>query len=257
MAVPTQTLYRIAVVLTLALAPATVACAQAGGSDRARTQAQATAPDSGEAEARKARSEARLRAEQVPILPSLPLIETESESRRRQSDEVGQRAVALVLVTLKALQAPPATLDSIATGYAAARFLTPDERAFMAKAEPSRQERAQFSWRAEGACVLLWSLSYLPDSGRPASECNVREMLNVLTTRTPEAFYAGARLRAQRELLDAADLIYRYHWATREAELNGKPMPDGLNGDVVEERHYALNWLVGYDEEWDDVSTDT
>ena len=27
---------------------------------------------------------------------------------------------------------------------------------------------------------------------------------------------------------------------------------------VVMERHYALNWLIGYsDQEWDDVTTDT
>ncbi|MDR2636809.1 MAG: DUF4272 domain-containing protein [Zoogloeaceae bacterium] len=27
---------------------------------------------------------------------------------------------------------------------------------------------------------------------------------------------------------------------------------------VTMERHYALNWLIGYmDQEWDDISTDT
>ena len=33
---------------------------------------------------------------------------------------------------------------------------------------------------------------------------------------------------------------------------------EGLNRGVVMERHYALNWLIGYaGRDWDEVSTDT
>jgi len=251
---------RLALALVLAPALSAVACAQSGSGEPAQQHAQSRAPvrAHGEAEARKARSEAVLRAEGVPILPSLPAIETAGESRRRQAEEVGNRAVGLVLVMLKALMAPPEKVDSIARIYGAERFLTPAERAFVAKAEPTGEELAQFSWRAESACVLLWSIGYLPDPGRPTSECNARKILSALTSRTPESFYRDARLRPQAQLLDAADLIYRYHWATEDATLHGRPVPAGLNADVVAERHYALNWLIGYeDQEWDDITTDT
>ena len=40
--------------------------------------------------------------------------------------------------------------------------------------------------------------------------------------------------------------------------MNGKSAPSGLDPGVVQERHQALNWLIGYmDQHWDDVSTDT
>jgi hypothetical protein len=53
-------------------------------------------------------------------------------------------------------------------------------------------------------------------------------------------------------------LIYRYHWATTDARIKSQPAPVKLEGGVVQERHYVLNWLIGYlNQEWDDISTDT
>ena len=55
----------------------------------------------------------------------------------------------------------------------------------------------------------------------------------------------------------AGDRIYRYHWAVRDARIRGESV-DGLDAGVVVERHYALNWLIGYlDQAWDDITTDT
>ena len=60
------------------------------------------------------------------------------------------------------------------------------------------------------------------------------------------------------DILDKEDLIYRMHWATRQASLNNEEMPAGLENGVVNEWHHALNWLAYYDDvDWDDVSTDT
>lgn len=43
-----------------------------------------------------------------------------------------------------------------------------------------------------------------------------------------------------------------------EARVRRQPMPDDVEPGVVYERHYALNWLIGYmDQEWDEISTDT
>ena len=50
----------------------------------------------------------------------------------------------------------------------------------------------------------------------------------------------------------------RYDWAVVDARVKNKPCPVGLDPGVVQERHHALNWLIGYmDQEWDDVATDT
>jgi hypothetical protein len=106
--------------------------------------------------------------------------------------------------------------------------------------------------------VLLWALGFVDALGRPAGQIDPGEAVRILDDRGRDGLVAAARLRPAGELLDAADLIYRSHWAVRDAQFHGRAPPAGLNADVVAERHYALNWLIGYgDAEWDEVSTDT
>jgi Domain of unknown function (DUF4272) len=120
------------------------------------------------------------------------------------------------------------------------------------------QERAQFSWRYEAYWLMLWSLGYVDTLKRPDSICDVPKAVSFLRENGRKEFIKKAKLRSQKEILDAADLIYRYHWATDDARINSKVAPAGLDAGVVMERHYALNWLIGYmGQEWDDISTDT
>jgi hypothetical protein len=36
------------------------------------------------------------------------------------------------------------------------------------------------------------------------------------------------------------------------------PPAESYNAGVVQERHYGLNWLIGYrGQKWDDITTDT
>ena len=67
-----------------------------------------------------------------------------------------------------------------------------------------------------------------------------------------------ARLRDPGQILDALDLYYRLHWYATEIRLGRKEALPGLESGVIKERHYALNWLVGFEgAEWDDVETTT
>lgn len=76
--------------------------------------------------------------------------------------------------------------------------------------------------------------------------------------RDTEQFIKDAKLRPLNEILDQADLIYRYHWGVVNARLKKTKAPANLQGGVVKERHYMLNWLIGYqDQKWDEISTDT
>lgn len=94
--------------------------------------------------------------------------------------------------------------------------------------------------------------------GRPETECDVPAATSILRDLTTARFIQGAKLRPLAAILDEADLTYRYDWAAVNARLKGQEAPAKLDGGVVQERHYALNWLVGYlDQAWDEVSTDT
>jgi len=174
----------------------------------------------------------------------------------RSKDEIVDRAIALMSVAGVGVGVPKLQIKRFVKEFAVAEKLTTDERAFMRK--PTDRSRAQFSWRYEALHVLLWSLGFVSKLPRPTKQVDPSRLGKEILGRTEAKLRAQSRLRSTAEIRDEADLIYRYHWAVRDAELNGKPGPKGMNGDVVMVRHHALNWLVGDDDgDWDDVSTDT
>jgi hypothetical protein len=207
---------------------------------------------------RKMRSIARLKAEGVPTIDHLPVIETVGEAKLRSADEIARRALALVVVALKGEGADQALVNKVAADLGVDADLSPKERAFLGNAAPSKNELLQFEWRYEALHVLLWAIGFVDKLERPDRTVDVQATVKLFVDNKRAGLMAKARLRPAAEILDAADLIYRYHWATSEAELKGQPAPAGLDSDVVLERHHALNWLIGYaGQAWDDVSTDT
>jgi len=211
-----------------------------------------------EALQRRSRSEALLRSEGVPINRHLPVSETEDEAKRRSKDEVALRAFCLLLVAVKGEGLEQPVVDRIVQDFRLREALTPKERAFIDVTAPSLHDRVQFSWRYEAAWVLLWALGYVSSLQKPTKTCDVQFAVRKMRDWGPVGFAASAKLRSLQEILDEVDLIYRYHWAVVEARVQGEPTPANLEPGVVLERHYALNWLIGYmDQEWDDITTDT
>lgn len=211
-----------------------------------------------EAVTRKAQSEAILRSEGVPINEFLPVIDTASEAKARSTEEVAHRALALLIVAVKGEGLEQPIVDRVVKDYGIAGHFTPNEAAFIQDASPSQNDRVQFSWRYEAAWVLLWALGYIEELNKPTEICDVRRAVKLMQERSTEQFIADAKLRPLSEILDQADRIYRYHWAVVDARINGREPPASLEPGVTMERHYALNWLIGYmDQEWDDISTDT
>lgn len=211
-----------------------------------------------EALARKARSIAILKSEAIPYIEHLPVIETEEESLRRPVEQVATRAMALCIVAVKGEGLEQSIIERLVRDYELATAFTPKEQAFINNPQPSQHDRIQFAWRYETYWVLLWALGFADSLGRPDKICDVAKAVTILRENGRGGFLQKAVLRPQSEILDAADLIYRYDWATVNARLKGAKPPGGLEPGVVMERHYALNWLVGYmEQEWDDISTDT
>jgi len=75
--------------------------------------------------------------------------------------------------------------------------------------------------------------------------------------RDPVAFQQNAKLRDDVEIAEMEQKLYHAQWQVRDAQLFKKPMPAGLHGSIVHERRYALSWLVGDGDDWDEVPTDT
>ncbi|MBS8225825.1 DUF4272 domain-containing protein [Vannielia litorea] len=219
----------------------------------------ATPLHAGEAEDRKAASIAQLEAEGVRYIDWLPAIETEAESLRRSEEEVIRRTLALAIVAVKGETGDSDLARSLISQFNAEGYFSPEEQAFIDAAAPTQAQRTKFAWRYETVEVMLWALGIYDTLKYPSEIMDVPRMADTLRELGAEGLRARAKLRSQTELLDAADLIYRYHWATRQARLDGRPPPANLYPDVIWERHHALNWLIGaYEgERWDEVSTDT
>jgi hypothetical protein len=208
--------------------------------------------------ARRTRSEVRLRAEGVPVNATLPVIESEAECHVRTRDEIVDRLVALFAVASRGANDPDEVVDSIVTDYGAAAHYSPLERAFMLNPLPVAAESSAMSWRFESVAVLLWALGYRDALGSPTAPTDGPVIAQLIRSHTLAQLREEARPRTPSEILDEADLLYRYHWAVVDAAIAGRYPPAGLSGDVIMEWHQALNWLIGYQgAAWDDVQTDT
>jgi hypothetical protein len=205
---------------------------------------------------RNLRSENILRAEGVPFFAALPVVETAAEAVKRSKEEVALRALCLLFVAAKGEGLKQEIVEGVLESYELRPHLTPKELGFVLDNSPSQNDRVQFTWRHEAAWTLLWALGFVAELGRSSQICDVNFAVSKMTETTTSQFIKDSELRPIADILDQADLIYRYHWAVTNAYLKGRQIPAALNPDVTQERHYALNWLV-MEQAWDHVSTDT
>lgn len=208
---------------------------------------------------RKRTIEAGLRERGIPVLDALPPGLGIEESTLRSAQEVSGRLHAILAVAIYAearrtgqdlslydlRQRMPLGIDA----------LTLQEKAFLDKAQPEEKEINQFGWRYECAWVLAWALGLTDELAFPVDVCKPDILVKLVLDAAPGQ---PSHLRSTSEILDALDLHLRLNWALRQARQTQKAMPAKLEPGVVQERHFALNWLVRFeDADWDDVDTPT
>lgn len=211
---------------------------------------------------RKQRNDAKLAKLRIRVPETLPPVIGEFEADMRDASEVALRAFALITVAIRA--------ESLATGnpMPVARLkeicpvaftgLSPAESDFLANDHPPEQDIINFAWRYEALLVLQWALGWVDDLPFPSSICDVPATSRTMVERNEGGRLPPVTLRPAAELLEALDFHYRLHWAVRQAGLDEREAPGGLDPGVVMERHHALNWLTQFDpSDWDDVDTPT
>ena len=211
-----------------------------------------------EALKRRTRSNRQLASEGIPIAASLPVIETAAQAKPRTANEVARRAIALLLVANKGELNDQAFVEIFIGVFSASDDFTPKELAFIRNGNTTQIERTQFLWRYESLNVLLWAIGLVDKLDRADAIIDVPKAVTIFRENGRDGLLEKAKMRPIKEILDQSDLIYRMHWAVRDAGINGRPAPAGLDRSVVYERHYAFNWLIGYlGQHWDDITTDT
>jgi hypothetical protein len=220
-------------------------------------------PDNGNnpktAEQRKNQTEKYLKSLNIPLNDHLPLIEEESEVKIREPKEIAERI--LILVYLAYVSEVPNEKENV-IDFMKANLLwdkvSPDEKDLFQKEKLTEQETANISWRSEAVWLLLWTINRVDKLELPTEQIEISEIVSKLPEflTDPKEFIETALIRPTTEILDVSDLIYRLHWATRHTELNNLKSVD-LNTSVIMERHYAINWVTYYADNWDEITTDT
>jgi len=109
--------------------------------------------------------------------------------------------------------------------------------------------------------VILWALGAVDELPPADEQCDTsvfREILPPYSATNVADFLASAQLRPEAELIAVADDMRALHWEARDAEIKGSSIQPRVDTEVIQERHHAINWIIGYDgADWDDVTTDT
>jgi hypothetical protein len=194
----------------------------------------------------------------------------------RGADEVARRCIVLYAVLAAGNGEPRDELVAWLRREGLWGAVSSKESEFLLSGCPTQRQRINATWRAEALLPLLWSLRLVSELPIPQQLCDVQLIRRVLPQLLGSVgeFISTARLRSDSEIHDANEEIYQIHWRVRDAQLRNQPTPPGklprmpvedcepparsYNAGVVQERHHALNWLIGYcEQDWDDIKTDT
>jgi hypothetical protein len=200
----------------------------------------------------------------IPYYLYLPCIEPEEETELRTPEEVGIRMLCLYSVIGTAYDHTDTSYKDYLKRYRLWRYLTPDELSFITNPEPDQIDCNFFTWRVEALFVLMWAVNLFIRMPFPARQTVNEKIIEKFSSfkKSPRPFIRSLKLRSKSQILDKSDLIYRLHWACRQAEIDDDPPPPGVDHDVVIEWHHAINWGTKYhysDSElnWDRFPTDT
>ncbi len=176
----------------------------------------------------------------------------------RKPRDVAKRALVLFGVWGLTVGAPReetlAWLDE--TGLRAE--LSPRERDFVANAHPTENQLIDFGWQAERLVVLLWALNVVEDLPGADRKCEAMAFrLPPFTDETADEFISRASLRGEAELSAQSERIYDLHVEAADARRHQRPTRMPVDVHIIHQRHYAINWIMGYlGQDWDDVTPD-
>lgn len=207
--------------------------------------------------ARKTSTEALLQEKGIRVNAHLPCVPDAGKTSLREQEAVIERAYALLIIAALGAGVPKERLDAARREFNVTA-LSPEECRYYDMEQLDQRAASQCAWRYESLNVLLWALGLMKDLVYPDQLSDVDAMIAFLLKQPRTMIAFQSRLRSVDEVLDALDQAYRMHWACVQARLEQQAPGGSLNADVVYERHYALNWLVRYQEqEWDEVTTNT
>lgn len=182
-----------------------------------------------------------------------------SEDVPRRAEEIARRALVLSAVITAVYGSPSEEVLDWMKNEGLKNEITSYELNFLNGRTPEGA-RIALSWKLEALVVLLWCIKKIDRLPSMAKQCDT-ELLKkgiVFPPAKTVKFISTSQLRDQHEIDAEYENAYQAHWTVRDAKINNKTIPDNLDPEVIYERHYAFNWVVGYmGQSWDEITTDT
>lgn len=182
------------------------------------------------------------------------------EDELRDSISCAQRCVILYCIVAAGHSEDRAKIVKWLKQQKLWNLVSENEHRFLESTAPTEQQFVNATWRIEALHLLLWSLNKVETDSSLSEMCSVEDVQAVCGFFLNDSgeFIKSSGLRLEDEIDSYNEQIYQSHWKVRDAQINGKAIPDNLMPSVIKERHYAINWLTGYcGQQWDDVTTDT
>lgn len=228
--------------------------------DHGLPESDAQLPFPVEARQRKAQSEMLLRNRLIDVPAEILPVVSEPEVEVRDAHAVVGRALALLVVAVRAESLrndQPISLARLQNRLPEAwGHLSASELIFLEQSQPDPLAIEDALWNYESLLTLQWALGMHPELPFPDEFCDIAAITHTMLSIPADQWLKQTQLRNDRAILDALDLHQRLLWAAREAYRLQQPPPASIDGNIIVRRQHALNWLTSWaDADWDAVDT--
>ncbi len=191
----------------------------------------------------------------------LPCYYSIDELKPPNASDVAIRSLILTYVLGVTANVPTERLMATITELGINGFLFESEATLLRTQNPTEEQIDKADWTFEYLLSIAWALGrenidpFITDHVKPSREN--ADLLDFYPRpfSDPNDFVENASLREFSELYKTADLYYRLHWACVENRL--RPHGCRLVQPVIVHRRRALDWIIGVDANWDEISLDT
>jgi Domain of unknown function (DUF4272) len=176
----------------------------------------------------------------------------------RHPFEVAQRVLAILAVLDRACSSEAAPTMDWVYAYNIDRYFSEAERDFYFSDHVSEEDRADFGWLSESLPPMLWALGYLdemPQLDRRFALENIPYLYQI--TNSTAQFLGDACLRHNDALSIAEEQHCQAHWQAMQPCKKAQKVQEVIDPDIIYERRYAISWLVGLGDSWDNVPLDS
>ncbi len=185
----------------------------------------------------------------------------EQPAQIRPAREIANRALALFGIVGIGLRAPREDVVAWLKETGAWQNLSPRELKLVEAPALTPRMMIDASWRSEALIMLLWTLQKIGELPPADEQCDpsiLQEILPPYAEISEEQFVETATRRSEEELLLQAEACMKLHADYHAAQRDGLPLRQPVDVEIIQERHQAINWVIGYEGlPWDLVTTDT